>query len=60
MMENPPASAGDVGDMCSIPGLGRSPGVRNENQLQYSGLENPMDREHNGLYSIGSQRVKHD
>ena len=44
MMENPPASAGDVGDMCSIPGLGRSPGVRNGYPLQYPCLGNPMDR----------------
>ena len=37
-------SAGDAGDMGSIPGLERSPGVRNGNPLQYSCLENPMDR----------------
>ena len=43
-MKNPPANAGDVGDMCSIPGLGRSPEVRRKNQLQYSCLENSMDR----------------
>ena len=38
---NPPANAGDVS---SIPGLGRSPGVGNSNLLQYSYLGNPMDR----------------
>ena len=37
-------SAGDTGDMGSIPGLGRSPGGENGNPLQYSCLENPMDR----------------
>ena len=37
-----PANAGDVG---SIPGLGRPPGEGNGNPLQYSCLENPMDRE---------------
>ena len=34
----------DVGDLGSIPGLGRSPEERNSNPLQYSCLENPMDR----------------
>ena len=41
MVKNPPANAGDVG---SIPGLGRSPGEENGNALQYSCLENSMDR----------------
>ena len=34
----------DAGDLGSIPGLGRSPGEGNGNPLQYSCLENPMDR----------------
>ena len=38
-------SACNVGDLGSIPGLGRSPGEGNGNPLQYSCLENPMDRE---------------
>ena len=38
------ASACYVGDLGSIPGLGRSPGEGNGNPLQYSCLENPMDR----------------
>jgi len=37
-------NAGDIRDVGSIPGLGRSPGERNGNPLQYSCLENPMDR----------------
>ena len=41
LVNNPPANAGDVG---SIPGLGRSPGEGNDNLLQYSCLENPMDQ----------------
>ena len=41
MVKNPPANAGDVG---LIPGWGRSPGGGNGNPLQYSCLENPMDR----------------
>ena len=36
-------NAGDVGDMSSIPGLGRSPGVGNGNPFQYSCLENSME-----------------
>ena len=38
------ASACDAGDPGSIPGSGRSPGEGNGNPLQYSCLENPMDR----------------
>ena len=37
-------SACNAGDLGSIPGLGRSPGEGNGNPLQYSSLENPMDR----------------
>ena len=39
-----PANTGDVRDMGSIPGLGRSPGEGHGNPLQCSCLENPMDR----------------
>ena len=41
VVKNPPANAGDMG---SIPGWGRSSGGGNGNPLQYSCLENPMDR----------------
>ena len=44
VVKNPPANAGDVRDLGSIPGLGRSPGRGNGNPLQYSCPENPMDR----------------
>ena len=44
VIKNLPASAGDVRDTGSIPGSGRSPGEGNGNPLQYSCLENPMDR----------------
>ena len=44
VVKNPPASAGDLRDMGSIPGSGRSSGVGNGNPLQYSCLENSMDR----------------
>ena len=40
-VKHPPANVGHVG---SIPGWGRSPGGENGNPLQYSCLENPMDR----------------
>ena len=42
--DNPPASAGDVRDVGLIPGSRRSPGGGPGNPLQYSFLENPMDR----------------
>ena len=41
VVENPPTNAGHLG---SIPGSGRAPGEGNDNPLQYSCLENPMDR----------------
>ena len=44
MVKKPPANAGDVRDMGSIPGSGRSPGKGTGNTLQYSCLEDPMDR----------------
>ena len=44
MVKNAPASAGDIRDTDSIPGSGRSPGGGHGNPLQYSCLENPMDR----------------
>ena len=47
-------SAYIVGDLGSIPGLGRSPGGGNGNSLQYSCLENPMKEEPGGLQSMGS------
>ena len=44
VVKNPPASAEDVRDEGSIPGSGRPPGGGHGNPLQYSCLENPMDR----------------
>jgi len=49
-------SACNAGDPGLIPGLGRYPGEGNGNPLQYSFLENPMDRE--AWRSMGSQRVR--
>ena len=45
LVKNLLANAGDVGDMGSVSGSGRSPEVGNGNSLQYSCLENSMDRE---------------
>ena len=45
MVKNLPANAGDTGDADLIPESGRFPGGGNGNPLQYSCLENPMDRE---------------
>ena len=44
VVKNPSANAGDSRNMGLIPGSGRSPGVGNGNPLQYSCLENSMDR----------------
>ena len=44
VVKNPPANAGDETDDGSIPGSRRSLGDGNGNSLQYSCLENPMDR----------------
>ena len=44
VVKNPPANTGDVKDEGSIPSLRRSPAVGNGNPLQYSCLENPVDR----------------
>ena len=52
-------NAGDVGNARSILVLGRSPGEGN-NPLQYSGLENPMDRRAWQATVHGSQRVGHN
>ena len=49
-----PCNAGDTGDMGLIPGLGRSIGGGNNNPLQYSCLENPMDR---GVWRATVNRV---
>ena len=56
-VKNLPADAGDMG---SIPGLGRSPGVGNGNSLQYSCLNIPRTEKPRGLQSIGLQGAGHD
>ena len=44
MVKNPPVNAEDIIDPGLIPGMGRSAGEGHDNPLQYSCLENPMDR----------------
>ena len=60
LVKNPPANAGDARDADLVSGLGRSSGLGNGNSLQYSCLENSMDRETWRLQSMGSQRARHD
>ena len=66
MIKNLPARAGDLTDEGSIPALGRSPGVGNGNPLQYSCLENPMDRGvwraavHGGQKTVMTQRLNNN
>ena len=54
MIKNLPANSGDIKDMGLIPGLVRAPGGGHGNPLQYSCLENPMDR---GVWQVLAHRV---
>ena len=54
VVKNLPVSVGDRSDVGLIPGLGRSPGEGHGNPLQYSCLENPMDR---GAWRATAHRV---
>ena len=60
VIKNLPANARDIRDAGSIPRWGRSPEGGLGNPLQYSCLENPMDRGAGKLQSMGSQRAGHD
>ena len=60
MVKNPPGNAGDIRDAGSIPGSGRSPEGGHVNPVQYSCLENPMDRGTWQVQSIGLERVRHE
>ena len=60
VVKNPPANAGDIRDMGSIPGSGSSPGEENGKPLQYSCLENPIDTGAWWATVMGSQRVEHN
>ena len=56
--KEPPAHAGDIRDTGSIPGLERSPRVGDGSLLQYSCLENPVDKEAWRPTVHGLQRVR--
>ena len=60
VVKNLPANAGDTRDTGFIPESGISLGIGNSNTLQYSCLENFMDRGAWGLQSLGLERVRHD
>ena len=60
VVQNLPANAGDARDTGSIPGSGRSPGEGNGDPLQYSCLENPLDRGAWQTTVHGVARVRHD
>ena len=60
VVKNPPADVGHIRDVGSIPRSGRSTGGAHGNPLQYSCLDNPMDRGAGGPQFIGSQRLRHD
>ena len=54
MVKNPPASAGDISDVGSVPGWGKSPGGGHGNLLQHSCLENLIDK---GAWQATDHRV---
>jgi len=60
VVKNLAAIVGDVSDMGSIPGSGRSPGGGNDNPLQYYCWRIPQTEKLIGLQSIGLQKVRHD
>ena len=60
LVKNLPANAGDTRDVSSIPGSGRSPGGGHNYPLQYSYLENSINRGVCRLQSMGLRRVGHD
>ena len=59
VVKNLPVTVREIKDAGSIPGSGRSPGERNGSTLQYSCLENPMDRGA-WLWCVALQRVRHN
>ena len=60
VVKNPPANAGDARDTDSIPGSGRSPGVRNGTHSSILAWRIPRTEEPGGLQSMGPQRVQRD
>ena len=60
VVKKPPASAGDVRDVGSIPGLGRSPAGGHATHSSILAWRIPWTEEPGGLQSMGSYRVRHD
>ena len=60
MVKNLPSNGGDTKDVGSISGLGKSPGEGDGSPLQYSCLDNPLDRGAWQATLQGSQRVRHN
>ena len=60
MVNSLPASAGDIRDTVSVPGLGRSPEEGMATHSSILAWRIPWKEEHGGLQSIGLQRVGHD
>ena len=60
VVKNLPANAGNTRAMGLISGSGWSPGGGHGSPLQYSCLQNPMNREPGWVQSIASQRIRHD
>ena len=60
MVKNPPANAGDIRDMGSIRGSGRSPGGGHGKPLPGIAWEIPWTEGPGGLQSMGSQKVRQD
>ena len=60
MVKSLTANVGDIKDVGSLPRSGRSSGRKHGNLIQYSCLDNPMDRGAGGLWPRGSQRVDHN
>ena len=59
VVKNPPVNAGDIGDVGSIPGLGKSPGEGNGTHSSILAWRIPWTAEPGGLWSIRSQRAGH-
>ena len=60
VVKDPPVNVGDIKDVNSIPGLGRSPGRGNGNPLRILAWRIPWTKKPGGLQSVGSQRVGND
>ena len=59
-VKNPPANAGDIRDVGSIPGLGRSPEEGNGNLISILAWNILRTEEPGGLQFTGSHRIRHD